>query len=218
MTRPFTASAMSESRDDRHVTLGSIPLRGEETTTRSAGGSLDDLYRKHAVTVASWVIRLVGSDVEIEDIVHEIFLVVHKRLHTFRGDSDVKTWLHGITTRVVADRRRARRWRRWFGWRGSRDRDGTDLVEAASAGEPSALELLERDEARRVVYQVLDRLPEDYRTALILGAIEGLSGQEIAAVTGTTLENVWLRLHRARKQFRKHFLVWEAANRSGERK
>ena len=210
MTRPFTAIAMSESRDDRPMRLGSIP----EPDARS----LDALYRRHAVTVAGWVMRLVGPGVEIEDIVHEIFLVVHKRLHTFRGDSDIKTWLYGITTRVVADRRRARRWRRWFGWRGSQDREGADVVEAASSAEPSALDLLESKEAQRVVYQVLDRLPEDHRTALILGAIEGLSGQEIAAITGTNIENVWLRLHRARKQFRRHFLDWEAESQPGERK
>lgn len=220
MTKPSTMIAMARRSDDRARALAAaMPITPSDPRIGATTPlSLDAIYRKHAATVTRWVARLVGRDLEIEDIVHEIFLVVHKRLHTFRGDSNITTWLYGIAVRVVSDRRRGRRWRRWFGWRGDRDRDGNDIVDAARALGPSALELLESQEAQRVVYQVLDTLSEDHRTALILFEIEGLSGQEIAVITGASIENVWLRLHRARKQFTRRFLEWEAEHQPGGRK
>jgi RNA polymerase sigma-70 factor (ECF subfamily) len=214
MTKPLTAIALSTSGrgDDRPATLEA------PASMIGAAPSLDALYRTHAATVTRWVSRLCGRDVEVDDIVHEIFLVVHKRLSTFRGDAEITTWLYSIAVRVVSDRRQARRWRRWFGWRGVTDDDRGDAVAAARAVGPSALELLETQEAQRTVYQVLERLSEEHRTALILFEIEGLSGQEIAAITGTSIENVWLRLHRARKQFTRHFLAWEAEHQPKERR
>ncbi|HXI55526.1 MAG TPA: RNA polymerase sigma factor [Polyangia bacterium] len=215
MTKPLTAIALSASGrgDDR----AAAPAAATASMT-SVAPSLDALYRTHAATVTRWVSRLCGRDVEVDDIVHEIFLVVHKRLSTFRGDAEITTWLYSIAVRVVSDRRQARRWRRWFGWRGVIiDDDRGETVDAAHAVGPSALELLETQEAQRTVYQVLDRLSEEHRTALILFEIEGLSGQEIAAITGTSIENVWLRLHRARKQFTRYFLAWEAEHQPGER-
>jgi RNA polymerase sigma-70 factor (ECF subfamily) len=220
MTKPSTMIAMARRGDERPRAPGPMsPITASDPRSAAAAAlNLDTIYRTHAAMVTRWVARLVGGDVEIEDIVHEIFLVVHKRLPTFRGDSNVTTWLYGIAVRVVSDRRRGRRWRRWFGWRGGRDKEGNDIVDAARALGPSALEMLESQEAQRIVYQVLDRLTEDYRTALILFEIEGLSGQEIASVTGTSIENVWLRLHRARKQFTRRFLAWEAENQPGGRR
>jgi RNA polymerase sigma-70 factor (ECF subfamily) len=216
MTKPLTAIALATSgRGDDRAPPEAQAAQGAMT---SAAPSLDTIYRTHAATVTRWVCRLCGRDVEVDDIVHEIFLVVHKRLSTFRGEAELTTWLYSIAVRVVSDRRRARRWRRWFGWRGVADDERPDAVAAAQAAGPSALELLETQEAQRIVYQVLDRLSEDHRTALILFEIEELSGQEIAAITGTSIENVWLRLHRARKQFTRHFLAWEAEHQPGERR
>jgi RNA polymerase sigma-70 factor, ECF subfamily len=174
----------------------------------------ETLYRRHAVQVARWAGRLAGHDRDIDDVVHQVFLVVQRRLPEFRGDAKITTWLHAITVRVVQEARR--RQKRWF-WpvpragattMGARDAD--DSEESLAADQPSALELLEKKEAGRVVYQVLDQLDEKYRTALILFELEGLSGEQIAAVTKTSRSNVWVRLLRGRQLFIKRFLEWEA--------
>lgn len=173
------------------------------------------LYRQHASQVARWAARLSGHDTDIDDVVHQVFLVVQRRLPEFRGDAKITTWLHAITVRVVQEARR--RQKRWF-WpvrrAGTAAGDGyaadEDGGESLAADQPSALELLERKEAGRIVYQVLDQLDEKYRTALILFELEGLSGQQIAEVTKTSRSNVWVRLLRGRQQFIKRFLEWEA--------
>src|ERR1700749_3765924 len=75
---------------------------------------LDALYRAHVDAVARWAGRLAGPGLDLEDIVQEVFVVVHCRLSEFRGDAALTTWLYEITARVVRDRRRHRRRWRWI--------------------------------------------------------------------------------------------------------
>jgi RNA polymerase sigma-70 factor (ECF subfamily) len=186
------------------VSAATYPSGRTETPT------LDELYRHHAAKVSQWVAWLTGRDVEVEDIVHEVFLVVHKRRHTLRPDASIGAWLYAITIRVVSDRRRARRWRRWFGWVGGGDAGGAEAMKNAQSTSASPLEAVEQKEAKTLTRGILDELSEDYRTVLVLFEFQGLSGEEIAALTGTSVPNVWLRLHRARKQFLRRLLAWEA--------
>jgi RNA polymerase sigma-70 factor (ECF subfamily) len=153
------------------------------------------VYDAYAATVARWASRLAGPRLDAEDLVHEVFLTVHRELPHFRGDAKITTWLYRITDNIVRDRRRKelRRWRRHRLVGGEADR--------APAG-PTPLEQLERQREAALVYRVLDAMKERYRTVLILFAMEGLSGEAIAELTATRLETVWVWLHRAREQFR----------------
>jgi RNA polymerase sigma-70 factor (ECF subfamily) len=192
---------------------GKSAARGLSRRTETP--TLDELYRHHAAKVSQWVAWLTGRDVEVEDIVHEVFLVVHKRRHTLRSDASVGAWLYAITIRVVSDRRRARRWRRWFGWVGGGDAGGAEAMKNAQSTSASPLEAVEQKEAKTLTRGILDELSEDYRTVLILFEFQGMCGEEIAALTGTSVANVWLRLHRARKQFLRRLLAWEAKEAGG---
>jgi RNA polymerase sigma-70 factor (ECF subfamily) len=175
---------------------------------------VETLYRRHAQQVGRWAGRLAGNGTDVEDLVHQVFLVAHRRLADFRGDAKVTTWLHGITVRVVQEARRRQRRSFWPRRRQGTDGEASpadhDPTETLAADEPSALELLERKEAGRVVYEVLNQMDEKYRTTLILFELEGLSGQQVAEVTKTSLSNVWVRLLRGRQQFVKRFRAWES--------
>lgn len=154
------------------------------------------LFATHAQRVAGWVSRLGGPTLEVEDVVQEVFVLVHRRRARFRGDATITSWLYGITANVVRQQRRRARRRRWF---------GIGHAESAGDGEPShpltPVEELERWRRARAVYRVLDRMREAHRTMLILADIEGLSGDEIAALTQTKVGTVWVRIHRAREEF-----------------
>jgi RNA polymerase sigma-70 factor (ECF subfamily) len=193
------------------------PLLGSSS---EGPASLDvgTLYSEHADLVARWAARLGGPGMDVEDIVHEVFLVACRRLGEFRGDAKVTTWLYEITVRIVQDRRRRQgRWRWFLGHRGVREQrgEGGGQEEAARipGEQPSALELLERKEATTILYEILDGLSDKYRTAIILFELEGMSGQEIALVTKTSVANVWIRLFRGRQQFLKGLRAREAKER-----
>jgi RNA polymerase sigma-70 factor (ECF subfamily) len=190
---------------------------GADYAASGAGPAPDvgTLYRKHADDVARWAARLIGHSGDVEDVVHQVFLVAQRRLPEFRGEAKLTTWLHEITIRVVLEaRRRQRAWWRWSpADKGSETVHDARPTEDCPSEQPSALELLEKKEAGRIVYQILDQLDEKYRTTLILFELEGLTGQEVAEVTKTSLSNVWVRLLRGRQQFLKRFLAWESSSR-----
>jgi RNA polymerase sigma-70 factor, ECF subfamily len=153
---------------------------------------LAELYGRHAAQVERWARRLAGPGFDAEDLLHDVFLVVLRRRHEFRDEARLSTWLFRITAQVVRWRRRNQALRRLL-W-------GTHsqaLIEASPRG-PTPVEEYERREDSLRLYAALDRLPEKYRTVLILFAIEENTGEEIASLLGIDVNTVWVRLHRAR--------------------
>jgi RNA polymerase sigma-70 factor (ECF subfamily) len=169
-------------------------MKGQEASGQ-APLDLAALYRAHAQTVARFAQRLGGPSVDADDVVQEVFLVVHAQLADFRGDAQVTTWLYRITANIVRHRRRKDRFRRWLG--GSSE----DVGGKAASSRPTPVEVLERREASRTVYEVLDSMNERYRTLIILFELEGMSGEAIAELTGQKVQTIWVGLHRAREQF-----------------
>src|SRR5512138_1418889 len=153
------------------------------------------LYAGHVHQVARWAERLGGPDLDLEDIVHEVFSVVHRQRDRFRHDSSVATWLFGITDNVIRHRRRKERWRRWL--TGSAEDTAGHLASPALDPHRHA----ERDEATRTVYRLLDELPERDRQILILFELEELAAEDVAALLNIKPANARLRLHRARARF-----------------
>jgi RNA polymerase sigma-70 factor (ECF subfamily) len=166
------------------------------------------LYVEHVHQVARWAERLGGPDADLEDVVHEVFSVAHRQRAHFRRDSTVATWLFGITNNVVRHRRRKEKWRRWLS--GSAEETAGHLASATS----DPLRHAERDEATRLVYRLLDRLPETDRKILILFELEELTADEVAGLLDIKPANARLRLHRARTRFfRIHRQAEEAEGR-----
>ena len=157
-----------------------------------AADSIDTMYGQHLAKVKRWARRLAGPSADLEDLVHDIFLIALRKRFQFRGEATIDTWLFGITQRVVWTRRRKGQLRQWlFG------QNQTMLVPP----EPRTPQHeLERREQSARLYQALDRLPDVYRTALILYELEELPGEEVARLTGVPLGTVWVRLHRGRER------------------
>jgi RNA polymerase sigma-70 factor (ECF subfamily) len=172
------------------------------TASASSALSLEAVYRAHAPAVIGWAARLLGPDGDPDDVAHEVFLVVHRRLGEFRGDARITTWLHEITVRVaLAHRRRARRWR-WL--KADRAGEAPSWLSGFGFGADESedpLRLIERRRDTERLYAILGRLGETYRTALILYHLEALPVPEIARLLGTSESNVWARLSRGRAKF-----------------
>ncbi|TKD00382.1 RNA polymerase sigma factor [Polyangium fumosum] len=156
-------------------------------------GAFSALYRMHREAVARLVFRMLGRASDIEDVVQEVFLQVHRSLGDFRGQSKFSTWIHRITVNVVLMIRRAERSRPVF------------------ADEPLATDnerdagLLPDEEAtlrRRLAAfkRLLDRISEKKRTVYVLHDIEGLAPAEIATIVDAPVLTVRTRLFYARRE------------------
>jgi RNA polymerase sigma-70 factor, ECF subfamily len=159
---------------------------------QARGESIEEIYDHYAPQIERWVRRLAGPQPDVEDLLHDIFLVVVRRWREFRGEAKVTTWLFCITQKVVRWRRRKEALRRLL-W----STHGQAVAESYAAV-PTPVEEVDRRECFVRLYAALDRMPEKYRTTLVLFALEGLPGEEIAQLTGTDIKTVWVRLHRAR--------------------
>jgi len=153
---------------------------------------LDRIYECHVADVDRWVRRLAGPREDVEDLVHEVFLIAVRRRGSFRGDASIKTWLFRIAHNVVRGRRRSERVRHWLFARHA------EKLPAEAVPIVTPLEAIEQHEQSARLYAALDRIPDDYRVALILYEIEGLSGEQVAEFLGVPLGTVWVRLHRGR--------------------
>ena len=153
---------------------------------------LDGLYEQYVSDVKRWARHLAGPRADLEDLVHDVFVIALRRRFSYRGDGSVKTWLFRITHHVVRNRMRRGFIRRLL-W--SRHQDALLSLTATPA---TPQEEIERRERHVRLYHALDQLSDSYRTPLILYEIEGLSGEEVAELSGISLATVWVRLHRGR--------------------
>lgn len=160
---------------------------------------VETLFRRRRRDIERWAARLGGPLVDAEDVAQEVMIVAHRRLPEFRHEAQLTTWLFMTTRNIASSRRRRERLGRWL--RGM----SLDYASDLQTGGPSALEEMERREAAAEVYAALDKLGEKYRTVVILFEIEGLSGEEIASLTGLPLATVWVRLHRGRQRMKAHY-------------
>ncbi len=137
----------------------------------------------------------------VDDVVQEVFIVVHRKLREFEGRSSVRTWLAGITRRVVSDH--------------VRKRGNAPAGEALDADVASALdgpaELLDAKLAANLVDGIMQQMSEDQREVFMLHEIEEMSGREIAEATGTNENTVHTRLRAARRIFKEGLARLEAS-------
>lgn len=153
------------------------------------------IYREHFRFAWRSVRRLGIEGASVDDVVQEVFLVVHRRMGDFEGRSSTKTWLYGIIRRVIADHRRTLR--RKPAW--SEDAPGQldSIRDTAKAPDASA----EQAEQVRLLYRLLDTLDEEKREVFILAELEGMTMAEIAEALDVNPNTVSSRLRAARQRF-----------------
>jgi RNA polymerase sigma-70 factor (ECF subfamily) len=134
--------------------------------------------------------RYAGDPDLAEDLLQETLIRISRGLSSFEGRAELKTWAFSIATRVAADHFR-------------RPANRVQILDIAESPElldsdRSVEEQLVIDEMNVCVRRVIDSLPEDYRAALVLHDLEGLSAAQTADICGCSVPTAKIRIHRAR--------------------
>lgn len=156
--------------------------------------------------------RFMRNEDDARDAVQDAFLSGFRALERFAGDSLLSTWLHRITINACLMKLRTRRRRP----EGSIDdllpgflEDGR-LAGSDESWQDRADAILESRQSRRLVSEAIDRLPDIYRTVLILRDIEGFDTEQTAEALDLSIPAVKTRLHRARQALKglldRHFV------------
>jgi RNA polymerase sigma-70 factor, ECF subfamily len=163
--------------------------------------NFEEIYTTYRGRILRYLSRLVGG-AEAEDLTQETFLKAGKKLESFRGESQLLTWLYRIATNTALDKMRSPSYRELV-----QILPSTEPVEGASGQTRTTAPLtverqVIREEMSACIRRVIDRLPESYRTIIVLSNLEGLKDGEIAEVLGQSTSAVKIRLHRARERLR----------------
>lgn len=160
--------------------------------------AFDLLVIKYQQRIAKLISRYVRDQDEVQDVAQEAFIKAYRALANFRGESAFYTWLYRIAINtaknyLVAQGRRPP----------ATDVDAEEAIYVdggirLSDGDTPEL-LVQRDQIERVIFETIDTLPEELRTAITLREMEGLSYEEIAVTMDCPVGTVRSRIFRARE-------------------
>jgi RNA polymerase sigma-70 factor, ECF subfamily len=165
--------------------------------------AFEELVRRFGGRLLATARRYLRSEADACDALQDAFLCAFKSIDTFKGDSQLSTWLHRILVSSALMHLRAKR--------GCVEADGREIdgllprfdtvgnwIDERIHSLPAHV-LFEASETRALVRRCIDLLPDNYRIVLILRDIEELATEEVASMLDVTPGNVKVRIHRARQ-------------------
>ncbi len=187
MTDPVTAST--------HLPrLVKSEAHGTALVPGSSVLDFDDVYREHLAFVWRSARRLGVRDASLDDVVQDVFVIVHRRLADFEGRSAIRTWLFAITIRTVRDHRRSVA-------RKSPGESAAIDPDALPATSPGPSDAIEKAEAVELLHALLDEMGDERREIFVMSELEQIPMPEIAEAFGVNVNTAYARLRAARQQF-----------------
>lgn len=194
-----------------------VALDDMELVERARGrevAAFEQLVALHRSKVYGLALRMLRDPGDAEEVTQEAFLSAWQKLPGFRGDSAFGSWLHRVCANLSLMRLRRRKLEaeQRSEPAGPRfDSLGSLLSMPSLDWSRGAEEQALDHELRRAIEQATSELPDDYRTVFLLKDLEGLSYEEIAEATESTVPAVKSRLHRARLALREAIEAFYAA-------
>ena len=201
-----TAADHSHAADHAQTATFSTDADGQAWTPPT----WEEIVSTHSGRVYRLAYRLTGNQHDAEDLTQEVFVRVFRSLSTYTPGT-FEGWLHRITTNLFLDMVRRKQRIRF-------DALGEDAAERLPSREPSPQQVFNDAHFDADVQQALDTLAPEFRAAVVLCDIEGLSYEEIAATLGVKLGTVRSRIHRGRSQLRKALAHRSPEARAAERR
>jgi RNA polymerase sigma-70 factor, ECF subfamily len=153
-----------------------------------------EIYDEHYLRVKKVILALVRDEWLADDLTQETFIRVQDHLDDLRDPAKLSSWVIRIAYNLCRDHFRKKG--EYLG------NDASDREDLESADESGAEKLFEQRQMGECVRLEIDRLPESLRSVLIVSDMKEFTGREIAEVLDITVENVKVRLHRARKMLK----------------
>ena len=185
----------------------------EEIIRQAQGGNavaFEQLYRRYSSRVYFLGLRMLKNDTEAEDLTQEAFLLLFRKIHTFRGEARFSTWLHRLAFNLVLMRFRKARHQE-TSLDAALESEEDDSAPLSEFGGPDLR--LSGAIDRVNLSKAIEKLPDGYKEMFILHDVEGYEHHEIAEILGCSSGNSKSQLYKARVRLRK--LLKDALRRRG---
>jgi RNA polymerase sigma-70 factor (ECF subfamily) len=198
----------------RELSPGDVEL--VERLKRGEMEAFGTLLSRYQGKVYRLAMNMTRNPQDAEEVTQDVFWTVARKIGAFDGRAAFSTWLYRVTANAALMKLRGRRSEPHFPIEEAGPAFAKDGHFARPVADWSELpeEQLLAAESRRVLGQAIEALPPDYRAAVVLRDIEGLSNQEVAETVGTTVLAVKSRLHRARLALRERLAAYFEAGRA----
>jgi len=184
-------------------------LSDEELMLRHADGSeeaFEELLRRRHKGILNYMYRMVQNRQIAEELTQEVFMALVRNAERYQPTAKFSTYLYKIASNIVAKEwARNKRRPKFFSlsaWSRNDDEDTVDLIEQLEDERANVETRLERDEVSEAVNAALKKLPEPHREAFVLHRLQGLSYEEVAAITDSPVGSVKSRVFRAEQALR----------------
>ena len=160
------------------------------------------IYDEYHPRILQFLSRMVGPT-EAEDIAQDVFNKINSGLEGFKGKSKLSTWIYRIATNAAIDKCRSAAYKHateHIAIENGADSDSRDVLEDHKS--PATDQIVIQKEMSECINEYIDNLSPDFKTVIVLSELEGLANKEIAAILGVSLNNVKIRLHRARTKLK----------------
>ena len=162
----------------------------------------EEVYTEYYPILLRYVTRIIGQN-DAEGITQDIFSKINRGLGGFQGRSKLSTWMYRIATNTVIDRTRSAAHKHAAEHMAIKDDTDHDTQYVSEGHKSHATDqLVIRKEMSECINEYIDTLPPDYKTVIVLSELEGLANREIAEILDLSLNNVKVRLHRARAKLK----------------
>jgi RNA polymerase sigma-70 factor, ECF subfamily len=176
---------------------GTVPADLELVARCRAGdaAAFEELYRRHAARLYNLAHRMLGNAADAEDLLQETFLLAHRKLDGFKGESALSTWLYRLATNLCLDLLRSR---------AGKARQLTDPLDERHGAEPAGAHdrrgelIVDRLNLERAILE----LPDGCRAAFVLHDVEGFDHREVGRILGISDGTSKSQVHKARSRLR----------------
>ncbi len=160
----------------------------------------ESIYREYFDFVWSSTKRLGVSQAAMDDVVQEVFMVIHSKIQTLRQPASLRSWIYGIARRIVSDHHRSRR---------TREASQLALAQQPDLGPASPrtpFDLTQQNDQVKLLWSLLEEMDWPKREVFLLAELDEMTAPEIAEALDIPLNTAYSRLRAARQAFEENHL------------
>ncbi|WP_293872107.1 RNA polymerase sigma factor [Flavobacterium sp.] len=171
----------------------------------------EKLYHEYKILVFNVALNYIQNLEDAEEITQDVFVKVYHSLHNFNQKSSFKTWIYRITINQCLDFIKQKNSQKRFFIFGKKSQNEKEYLNISSFEHPGIM--MEKKEDAQILFEVINTLIENQKTAFLLSKLDGMSNPEIAEIMQVSISSVESLIFRAKNTLREKLVLKLEINR-----